>query len=355
MSIEAHGGRVHEAARILQKSVREIADFSANLNPCGQPKGLRACLSAAWADAVHYPEPDAGPLTAKIAAKRGLDPRTVVPGAGSTPLIYRLVRVLAPRRLAVLAPAFSEYAAAAAAAGLAAEHVSAPEENGWLVDLPTVERLVALKPDLVFAARPANPTGRLIPPEPLEALIEAAESRGFQLVLDEAFLDFAVGAASLESAVARRPRLTVLRSLTKIFAVPGLRLGYLAAAPDLADRLRRAGEPWAVSSPALAAGLFCLEQDAFMARAPLVTARLRRRLEAALAPYGQLTPSDVNYVLFRAEPARTRKMTAFLFQRGLLVRDAANMPGLGPGWLRFAVRPAPELQRLETALEEFDA
>ncbi|MDR1312375.1 MAG: pyridoxal phosphate-dependent class II aminotransferase [Deltaproteobacteria bacterium] len=353
MTEHRHGGRVFDAARELGMPWNRILDFSANINPSGQPKGLKAHLFANFPETVHYPDVKAGSLVKAVADATGLPAEAILPGAGSTPHIRMIARILAPKRPVIIGPAFAEYEEALTAAGKKPAHVGAQEKNGFEVTLEEVRLAAKLKPDLIFLANPANPTGKLLPGPVLDAFLQHGNASGCWIVLDEAFIDF-TEERSREGTAAVTERFLVLRSLTKIFAIPGLRLAYLVGHPEsvkpLADRL----EPWPLNSMALEAGLFCLSQKAFADASSAVTSKLRKLLQAALSPYGKLVDSDANFILMDAGP-KAEGIIARLYKKGILVRDASNFRGLGPGWLRFAVRPAAEIKALSEALASENA
>jgi threonine-phosphate decarboxylase len=359
-----HGGQVFRAARELGIPWEGILDFSASLNPLGQPPGLKERLIGALAASAHYPEEDGGSFVKAVSDLTGLPPEAILPGAGSTPLIRALVRAIRPRRPAILAPAYGGYAEGVRSAfpslgplgggprlGPVA-HVLAREEDGFEPGEGALAELRGLDPDLIFLANPANPTGRLVPEGVLSGILALSLERGIPLILDEAFLGF-TPRGSLEGAVMGHPWLLVLRSLTKIFAIPGLRLAYLAAHPDTLAPLRRAQEPWPVGGLALEAGIWSIPQAGFLAETRAATAALRPILEHALSPLGKTFPSDCNFVLLRLLKGGPGGLAARLRQRGILVRDCSGFAGLGEGFLRFAVRPRGEIEALGAALGEY--
>ena len=351
-----HGGRIFEAARQLGRSWRDIIDFSASINPLGPPRGLKKALDEEFDQILHYPEVRAESLVKKIADQSGLTPDHFLAGAGSTPQLHLLPRVLGLSRPVIIGPAFSEYEAALAAAGQSHQYVLASESAGWQVDQDTVDRVLSRKPDAVFLANPANPTGRLVPLEMLNRLVQECRRLSAWLIVDEAFLDFTEEGRTLLPQVAEQPRLIVLRSLTKIFALPGLRLAFLAANPKVTAKLAAATVPWSLSSPAITAGLFCLERKNFRESTIKGVKIFRRHLirELKALDLGQVYPSEANYLLWRLKPEyNSRKLIDSLFWNGLLVRDAGNFNGLRPGYLRLSVRPAPEISALAAGLKKF--
>jgi len=351
-----HGGRIFEAARLSGRSWRDIIDFSANLNPFGPPRGLKETLDAEFDQILHYPEVRAESLIKKIAELSDLSPDHFLAGAGSTPHLHLLPRVLGLNRSVIIGPAFSEYEAALSAAGLNHQYVLTSESTGWQMNQETVDRVLSRRPDSVFLANPANPTGRLANREVLTRLAQECRRLSAWLIVDEAFLDFTEEGRSLLPLVEEHPQLIVLKSLTKIYALPGLRLAYLAANPKVTARLAAATLPWSLSSPAITAGLFCLNQKSFRESTVKGVKIFRRHLvrELKALDLGLAFPSEANFLLWRLKPEfNTRKLVDSLFWNGLLVRDASNFNGLRPGYLRLAVRPAPEISALVAGLKKF--
>jgi threonine-phosphate decarboxylase len=355
-SLRLHGGRVFEAARNLGRHWLDILDFSANINPLGQPRGLKRALFADFERSLHYPEVQAESLSEKLAEIHELPAAHFLPGAGSTPQFHLLARSLDLKNPVIVGPAFAEYEAALQRAGIRARYVLTREEDDWLLNPETLDRLFKKKPGAVFLANPANPTGRLTPYELLLELAEECRRREIWLLLDEAFIDFTEKGRSLTPQTAKNRRLVVFRSLTKIFALPGLRLAFLAAHPRLTARLARLTEPWPLSSLAISAGLFCLSQANFKRDTLKGLKIFKRRLLKILEglDLGRVYPSEANYVLMRLKSSlNPRSILDHLYQDGILVRDASNFHGLKAGFLRLAVRPAKESARLADSLKLF--
>jgi threonine-phosphate decarboxylase len=345
-----HGGDVYHLARSLGIPLSELLDFSANINPLGYPPGLPGALVAALAEVVHYPDRRCLDLRGKLAAYHHLSPEEILVGNGSTELIYLLARVLHPRQALIVAPAFSEYEAALRVAQVPVEFHLTPEAHCFTLDQPFNPRGA----DLVFLANPASPSGVLLAPELLLAVAAALDAAGAYLVLDEAFVDF-VEEASLKNRLARFPRLLILRSFTKFFGIPGIRLGYLLAAPELIGRLAAVQEPWSVSTLAQAAGRACLADLDYMARTRALVRQEREYLYNRLAGLPGLKPfpAAVNYLLVKltgpgASAARLRQE---LLAHKVVIRDASNFRGLDARFFRLAVRRREENDRLLTALE----
>lgn len=326
-------------------------DFSANISPLGMPEGVRAAAADALAQAHRYPDPLCRGLVEAIARAERVNPDWCLCGNGAADLIYRAVLARRPAHALVTAPAFAEYEAALELVGCETERFPLRERDGFALgeDFPAA---VSPETDLVFLCQPNNPTGRTIPRPLLERVLEGCREADALLVVDECFLDFLDGpkAFAMKGFLGRYPNLLILKAFTKLYAMAGLRLGYcLCADAVLLGRMREAGQPWAVSGPAQAAGAAALREAQYVREARALIARERPRLAEALSRLGlRVIPGEANYLLFYSsvpleEPLR---------ERGILLRDCSNYHGLGRGWYRTAVRDGADNGRLIAALED---
>ena len=327
-------------------------DFSANVSPLGLPEGVRAAALHALETADRYPDPRCRKLRAALSAHHGVPAENLVCGNGASDLIYRLCRVLKPRRAALFVPGFAEYALALREVGAAVTELPLPEADGFQL---TEKQIGQIPRDcgLLFLCNPNNPTGRLAERETLHALLKRCREQGTFLAVDECFLDFCENAAdrSLIGELAGTPRLAVIKAFTKTYAMAGLRLGYLLSGDAaLAERLQNSGQPWPVSHIAQEAGIAALcETDYVNQILALITAE-RRRMTAALEALSlRVIPGQANFLLFRSPDAALAEK---LRTRGVLIRDCANFAGLTAGWYRCAVRTAAENDILLEAIGE---
>lgn len=348
-----HGGNLRALAGAAGVRPDQLLDFSANINPLGLSPRVAEAIRVALPSVPHYPEPTASALGEALAAYHGLSPDQVLPANGSTELIYLLARALAPRRALILHPAFSEYEAALELVGARLGHELLDESHGFLPDLPTLLPRLA-DPDLVILANPNNPAGSLIPKPTLLTLVAAAEAAGAVIVVDEAFIDF-VEEASLKKEIEQFPHLLLLRSLTKCFALPGLRVGYALAGSQLLARLARWMAPWRVNALAEAAGIAALADREYQETTRLLVPRWREDFQARLQKFGQLRvfPGAANYLLVRIlDPGLSAPvLTARLLKERIAIRDCASFRGLGADFVRLAVRRPEENALLSDALE----
>ena len=323
----------------------DALDFSANVSPLGLPAGVAAAITNALPTADRYPDPLCRELRAALAGAEGVPADWILCGNGAADLIFRLALAVRPRRALLPAPTFAEYEAALQTVGCAVQRVFLREENEFAV---TEEFIDAVTPetDIVFLCQPNNPTGQVMPPALVERLVRRCAECGAVLVVDECFLDFLpdCDAWTAKQLLRDAPQLVILKAFTKLYAMAGVRLGYaLCGDATLLEKMRGAGQPWAVSSLAQAAGLAALQETAYAGAVRALIAEQRPRMAAGLRALGlRVMDGQANYLLFRATPDFGEKLR----RRGAVVRSCANYPGLDAAWYRTAVRTAEENTRL---------
>lgn len=330
-----HGGDVFKAARALGRPAREISDMSASINPLGPSgKALRAA-AAAMRLVTNYPEPYCREMAKKIAALHGLPASGVIPANGSTELIYLIPRALKPRVVLLHEPTFSEYERAALLAGARVKGLRG-------VSFKFDEFIGAMRgSDMAFLCNPNNPTGELVERQMVLALARRAEKTGCVLVVDEAFIDFCPESSVLDKTAKHR-NLIVLRSMTKFHALTGLRAGYCACKPSVAEKLLKFKEPWTVNIPAGDAALAALSDANHAAKTYAFMRREKQFIERGLKKLGiWFFPSAANFYLIRVKGAK--RFMNNLFEKGVLLRDCSNFGGLERGgYIRFAVKMRKE-------------
>ncbi|OUQ20276.1 threonine-phosphate decarboxylase CobD [Lachnoclostridium sp. An138] len=343
-----HGGDLQGAAEKSGKEPSELLDFSANINPLGMPPGVREAVVESLEQSLCYPDPFCRRLRRELAEHTGQKPEHILCGNGGADLIYRLVYALRPKKALVTAPAFAEYEEAL----VQTETEILFHELG---ENPVTEAfLERLSPDLdlVFLCNPNNPTGLLTEKPLIRKLLDRTRELGARLLLDECFLDFVPEEAAYTAAdlLEKYPNLVILKSFTKLFAIPGLRLGYvLCSDTELLSQMQKAGQPWAVSEPAQAAGIAALRSEGFQEQTIRLVTEERAFLKKALEDLGfHVLDGQANYLCFRAQG--DENLTERLLREGILLRSCANYRGLGKDYYRTAVRSRKENERLLAAL-----
>ena len=405
-----HGGDVYRRAVDL--------DYSVNINPLGMP--LRACRAAKHGvdQSIAYPDWKVEKLRDAVVSFldrkfASIAPEWITFGNGAADLIYRLMQVLRPQQVIVAAPAFAEYSIAAERVGAQIIPVYLQEEEDFSFT-PSVEaafiRAIEAAPSgsAVFLCNPNNPDGNVIRAEVLQRIAAVCESKNSWLIVDECFLPFLRSDDSSNTAAARifdaeytlRPsertcsmvpslrafeHLVILRAFTKIYGMPGLRLGYmLTAAQALTDAVRATMTPWEINLPAQLAGVAALEETEFVEKTRALIREERTFLVRVLPtlPYVEkvyVPTSDANFLLFRTawnEPstqdvredktARTQRsndshdasergpeseplgelyrvdLKDLLLEKGVLIRACGNYEGLDERYYRICVRTHEE-------------
>ena len=324
-------------------------DLSANINPFGIPDAVRAAMHRAVDNCTQYPDPFCRAARQAIGAREGVNPDFLYCGNGAADVLDRLAAVLKPRKVLLTAPTFAEYERTLSGAEIRVHNLR--ETDGFAL---TERILDEISPDLdaVYLCNPNNPTGRTAQPELLREIVRKCTENGVKLVVDECFLDFLAARDALTAKTVLRdaPNLIILKAFTKLYAMAGVRLGYaLCSDAALLDKMRAAGQPWAVSGLAQAAGLAALEETAYADSVRTLIADQRPRLAAGLRALGlRVVDGQANYLLFRA-PA---DFGAKLRRHGAVVRGCGNYPGLDETWYRTAVRTQKENEQLLKIMRE---
>jgi threonine-phosphate decarboxylase len=355
MTQPTHGGNVYKVAREQRIPVDRIMDFSASINPLGPPAaGLRAIRSA-LKQIVHYPDPDCWKLRQELAQQCGVDPDMILVGNGSTELIHLLPRALAIKSALIMGPTFEEYARALMDAGSSVQYVHARREERFRAPLKEVLGQLSAKRssfDAVLLCNPNNPTGQVMNRLAVCELAEVVDRQQSWLIVDEAFIDYCQ-TQSVVSMLSPHPRMMVLRSLTKFYAMPGLRIGYLVGASKVVDQLKDRQPPWSVNLLAQEVSRAVLHDHAYATKSRTFMKSERSRFMRGLRSLSgvRVFPSVANFVLIEL-PASTcaGEVTDLLACERLLVRDCSTLPGLTTQMIRVAIRTAEENRRLIVAL-----
>jgi threonine-phosphate decarboxylase len=347
-----HGGNIYQAAQRYGLDRDKIIDFSSNVNPLGPSSQAKRAAKKALSLVGRYPDPDMAELRRAIARYFGIKPEQVMCGNGSNALLHLIPRVFRPRKVLVPVPTFSEYAAAAEAAG--AEVVTFPlkERDGFHMD--PVEMAFALKGvDMAFLCNPNNPTGQIILKAEMIEIMKYAFDHGVKLVVDEAFMDF-IESESIIKETVHTSHIICLRDFTAFFGMPGFRVGYAVSDEATIALLREGQEPWTVNIPAGHAAIAALEDWTYIKRTRSLIARERERLLAALRllPGVETFPCSANFILFKLTSMDAYTLMEKLGAQGMLLRGCANFSGLSDGYIRISVRTRRENNRLIRTLRK---
>ncbi len=324
-----HGGDIYEGHR-------GYLDFSANINPLGMPERVKQAVTDALSEAVHYPDPLCRELRGALAEEYRLPTERFICGNGGADLIYRLVYALRPKRALLTAPTFAEYEEALKQTQTTCLFQKLSKD----FQIPR-EILEQMEPgvDVMFLCNPNNPTGLLIDPELLLKILEKAETLQIHLVVDECFLDFTgQEERSLLPYIEQSSYLFILKSFTKMYAMPGIRLGYgISKDRVLLERMEAAGQCWGVSVLASKAGIAALQEHEYKQKAIALVREERSYLKKELEALGmQVWDAQADYLFFRAPGMDT--LYERLLTSNILIRRCGNYRGLQSDYYRIAVK-----------------
>ncbi|SFL13628.1 L-threonine O-3-phosphate decarboxylase /adenosylcobyric acid synthase (glutamine-hydrolysing) [Paenibacillus sp. 1_12] len=347
-----HGGDLWTAAETFGKSKEQFLDYSSNMNPLGPPAIVEQILRDHWRDLAAYPDPAVRELRSKLADRYKISVESILVGNGAAELIDLAVRVLQPAVMAVSRPSFSEYEEAAEKAGGRILDIPLHAYNHFELQLSDVEHARAAS-DLLFLGSPNNPTGRLLS-DPIKAYLAKS---GKPVIIDEAFIDFSPEEEQLTMIriAAQSNHLMVIRSMTKFYSIPGLRLGFIVAHPDQIRRLQQLQVQWSVNMLAQLVGIGVMADHDYEQRTHKWLAKERPWLIDQLQQLGlHVTPSDTNYLLFSLSGLglTAKEMQQEMGQRGVLIRDASRFHGLDATYIRVAIRLREQNERLIAALQD---
>ena len=351
MKTDSHGGNIYKKARELGISQDRIMDFSANISPLGIPEEIRQTVIASIDDMINYPDPECTRLREAIAENDKVREEWIACGNGGADLLFRLAFGMKPQKVLLPVPAFVEYEEALRTAGSGITYHRMDE------DLLPKEDLISEitgEYDMLILCNPNNPTGLLLERDYLLRVLDKAKQEGVFLMLDECFLEICRGEENftLKPYLEKYDNLIILKSFTKLYALPGIRLGYLLSSnPDVIEAVNRAGQSWSVSNLAQEAGICALSLKDYKEKVIDTVARelAYMKKEMAAMPI-RLYDGQANYLFFRA-PGR-EDLDRKLEKRGFMIRNCSNYVNLGRDYWRVAVKDHTSNCQLIRALRD---
>jgi threonine-phosphate decarboxylase len=352
--IIGHGGNIFALAEKLGCLPGDIIDMSSNINPLGPMPELMTHLRENLSDLEALPEADAGAIVLKFSDQYGIDPERILAGSGTTEFIYALPIALAARKALIIGPTYADYADACHMHHTACHWEIATEDNGFVPDL---DRLDAKLPgmDLVFICNANNPTGRLIPRSDLEAICQAHPQTIF--VIDESYLPFIPDAENETFLDRPLPNVVVLHSMSKIYRIPGLRLGFIVGPENIVAKLQRYQLPWSVNALAQTAAGFLFDEK--HAAADFVR-KTRTYVSAEMVAFREslhgherlkIYPSTTTFLLIKLPASLRAGQVCDIFSRKkILLRNCDNFHGLSDRFIRISLKHTHTNQRVAKEL-----
>lgn len=338
-----HGGDIYTYEGML--------DFSANINPFGPSRKVKEAVASSAESIGVYPDSRSGKLRKALAEKENIDGEMLVFGNGAADLIFSVVFAERPRKAVLTAPSFSEYAQALKAAGCEIVYHYLKEEEDFQLGEDYLDKLTE-DTDLIFLCSPDNPTGQTVEKGLLLQIIQRCKEHRIRLVLDECFYEFQENTKDILSAkeALETKEVFLMRAFTKMYAMPGLRLGYgISSDRDFLERLAYVRQPWSVSVTAQTAGLAALKEPERAEMTRLFVSEERKMMEKELGRIGvRYFPSSANYMLLKSNYDLFERLKEY----NILIRDCSNYEGLRKGFYRTAIKGSSENRQLLSALEK---
>lgn len=341
MRKQIHGGDVYRHPGLI--------DFSSNINPLGTPPGVVLAAAESLKQIAHYPDVFCTSLCKALSNAEAIQEDYIICGNGAADLIFSLVQALKPQRALLPVPTFAEYEQALSTVSCNVEHYVMNE--GFALDGGILEAITE-QHDILFLCNPNNPTGFLIEPDFLRAIVKKCRDCKVFLVIDECFQDFIAEPEvySMKELLPEYSNLFLLKAFTKCYAMAGIRLGYgLCSNIKLLEKMSYATQPWNVSIPAQAAGVAALQEGQYVKRARALIQEECTYLKTEMRKLALIVyDSRANYIFFKGP----ENLYEQCLKRGILIRDCENYPGLLKGFYRVAVRLHEENEKLIQELHE---
>ncbi len=335
-----HGGDIY--------THKDMLDFSASINPFGMPEPIKRAVTDAIDNCTAYPDAYCRELRKKLSEKESLSEKCILLGNGAADLIYSFAYSLPKDKpVLIVSPTFCEYESALSAAEIKTEHYLLSEKD----DFALGERVLGTDFSAygaVILCTPNNPTGKTVRPD----LLEKMAKTNVRLFVDMCFLELSdtPNMYDIPKLIKDYPNMLVLRSFTKSFSIPGIRLGYaLCSDEDFLDMMSRKSPCWNVSAPAQAAGIAALDNQGWLSdTAKALSSERKRLIKELIALNIKVFESEANYILINSET----DLYSHLLEHEILIRDCSNVFGLQKGYFRIAVRKPEENDRLLSAIRE---
>lgn len=345
MLLPSHGANAHQLYQRLNIPMPEtVVDFSENVNPLGPPDFVREQWES-YADLItKYPNPNGEPFLTAAATYHDVNSEQILIGNGAAEIFASIAIRYQHKKVAIIHPTFSEYEATLKPYKAILREIIA------IGTLPMNEVLREIeKADVMYICRPNNPTGYLIPLEEILQIANHTKKHDCDLVLDEAFLDFIDEKESFIPYLSDFPNVIVVRSMTKMYAIPGLRLGYAVAGKTTIDDIRLRLPHWNSNALATTIGAQCLKEEKYRQRAIDFAVKAREDFQIFLEKFKcRVLPSHTNFLCFQLpDPVQSKLFFEYLLANGCVLRHTENFKGLDGDWFRVGMKKESDMQYLK--------
>lgn len=353
MLLPNHGANPQNVYQQLGLTMpEEVYDFSENVNAAGPPSFVEARWRTFYPLIQRYPDPDGEPFLSKVAAFHQVAKDMVLLGNGASELFSVIARRYAQKRVIVVHPTFSEYERTLLAAGAIIIPILVTDFIQYTLPMERLKQEM-VEADALYICTPNNPTGVLPEKEVLLALLEHGRAVKCELVIDEAFMDWVDEANSLMHESMENSHVLVVRSMTKMYAIPGLRLGYLVAHASIVSELKDMLPHWNLNAFALVIGAGCLDEQQYSQQTIAYATTQREQLHRYLQENGcVVTNSVTNYVCFSLpKEQQSDAFFTYCLAQGVVLRHTKNFKGLQGEWFRIGIKDIAAMTYLHNCLQ----
>ena len=380
--MDFHGGNIYKVFR--EKNLKEILDYSSNINPYGIPESLKSRIIENLEILERYPDPDYVELREKLAHLNKVDMSDIVLGNGATEIIFLFMKVINPKKILIVSPTFGEYERAVKAVGtsrnsidlscsddnknienkkIEIEYFELKESDDFNLNIGNLKNELEKKYDLLIICNPNNPTGKFLKLAQTEEILKECNKYDTKLFIDEAFIEFLEDGMkeSIINTEGNKKNLFVTRAFTKFFAIPGLRLGYgMYFDKELEKKISEKKEPWSVNNIAEMAGLTVLDDTEYIEKT------LKWIVEEKIYMYEKLNEisgikvyeTEVNFITGKideklfSEGLNVKVLREKMLEQGILIRDASNFKFLDERFFRLAIKDRESNKRVIEVMKE---
>ena len=335
-------------------SKKKIIDFSVNINPLGVPSKLKEKLKNSIDHLESYPEIDGISAKNTLSEHLNIDSEHLILGNGATELIYLFAKTFKPKKILIVEPTFTEYERAFSLNRSEIYHFQCKEEDKFKINIELLfKEIDELRPDVLVICNPNNPTGIFTERESMKQVLDKLKSIDGKLFIDESFIDF-TEKGSYINMIEDYP-IFILRSMTKIYAIPGLRLGYAIASKAIIDRLNKYKEPWTINSLALDSVEVLLEDGKYKEETQRWYTSEKEYLRENLKQVESLDvyEGEGNFFLCKLNESNSIDLRDYLLNLGIYIRTCEDFHGLDDSFIRIAVRRKEENSALIRALNSY--
>ena len=379
--MDFHGGNIYKVFR--EKNLKEILDYSSNINPYGIPESLKSRIIENLEILERYPDPDYVELREKLAHLNKVDMSDIVLGNGATEIIFLFMKVINPKKILIVSPTFGEYERAVKAVGtsrnsidlscsddnknienkkIEIEYFELKESDDFKLNIGNLKNELEKKYDLLIICNPNNPTGKFLKLAQTEEILKECNKYDTKLFIDEAFIEFLADGMkeSIINTEENKKNLFVIRAFTKFFAIPGLRLGYgMYFDKELEKKISEKKEPWSVNNIAEMAGLTVLDDTEYIEKT------LKWIVEEKIYMYEKLNEisgikvyeTEVNFITGKideklfSEGLNVKILREKMLEQGILIRNASNFKFLDERFFRLAIKDRESNKRVIEVLK----